>query len=603
LSEIVVELRHSQEMWMYGMARSSMSAGAAFFVLTLTLSAQSADVRGPMADVLRYTGLESPSAGDVARMAELWTRAQQPDIAREERRLAFRDLFVSYARLHGRDVSGRPEVLDGLTQFVMTTYEGGGRMNLRLPEPRGKPTGRYLHVERRGHGPTRLLLISDLGVDGRKLYDSFARRQDRAYAMEIVTLPYAGGARRLPWPETLDYSGRPWLNQVERELLALLDEPRMKGVMVIGTSGGGYFAARLALLRPKAVRSVVLVNALVSTSMRALDNPDAPASREQRLLRVKSTPPAPLLFPVAPLPPPDELRRLIADPASRHPTARNWMAFAVKDTTVSRAWTFEALADGFLIPSLEYGQELASTDLTEEMKTLAVPMLAIGSWHDEGSPARNVPTISQWEEMKLRYPTVPLTIAVFTDTRHYISADAPEAFDRALADFLAGRPVRVKTSDRLPRPNPRASVSQSVAGAEVTIAYGRPPVNGRVVWGALVPNGRVWSPGANEATTLTCDREISVEGRTLPAGTYTLFAIPGDAEWTLILNRVPRQSGAFDYNPAFDALRVPVKSVEAPHEEYLRYAIEPAGANGAVVTLTWEKRAVSFQLSALSFQP
>jgi pimeloyl-ACP methyl ester carboxylesterase len=586
-------------MWeAYGMVPRSIPAGAAFLMAALTLAAQPADVRGPMAEVLRYSGIESPAASDVDRMAALWSRAQQPDLAREERRLAFRDLFVLYARLQGRDVGGRPEVLDGLTQFVMNTYEAGGRMNLNLPAPRGKPAGRYLQVERRGHGPKRLLLISDMGVDGRQLYDSFARRQDRVYTMDIVTLPYAGEARPLPWPERLDYAGRPWLNQIERELLALVDAPRMTGITVVGTAGGGYFAARLALLRPKAVRSAVLVNALVSTSLRAPDNPDAPASREQRRMRLKATPPAPQLFPVAPLPAPDELRRLIADPASRHPTAQNWMAFAVKDTTVSRAWTFEALSKGFLIPSLEYGQELASTDLTEEMKTLAVPMLAMGSWHDEGSPAANAPTISQWEEIKLRYPQIPLRVAAFDDTRHYVSADAPDEFDAALADFLAGRPVHDKISWRQPRTSPRAAVRQAVGAAEIEIAYGRPAVNGRALWGAVVPNGRVWSPGANQATTVTCSREITVEGHALPAGTYTFFAIPGDVEWTLIFNRVPRQTGAFDYNPAFDALRVKVRPTDVPHEEYLRYAIQPAGTTGAVVTLTWENRAVSFQLPA-----
>ena len=585
------------------MGPRSIPAGAAFLMATLTLAAQPADVRVQMAEVLRYSGLERPAAGDVDRMAELWTRAQLPDLAREERRLAFRDLFVLYGRLHGRDLGGRPELLNGLTQFVMTIYEGGGRMNLQLPEPRGKAAGRYLHVERRGHGPKRLLLISDMGIDGRQLYDSFSRRQDREYTMDIVTLPYAGAARRLLWPERLDYAGRPWLNQIERELLALIDGPGMTGITVVGTSGGGYLAARLALLRPKVVGSAVLVSALVSTSLRAPDNPDAPASREQRLLRVKATPPAPQLFPVAPLPAPDELRRLLANPASKHPTAQNWMAFAVKDTSVSRAWTFEALSNGFLIPSLEYGQELASTDLTDEMKTLAVPMLAMGSWHDEGSPAANVPTISQWEEMKLRYPRIPLTVAAFADTRHYISADAPGEFDAALADFLGGRPVHDKTSWSQPRTNPRASTKQSVGAADIEIVYGRPAVNGRALWGALVTNGRVWSPGANEATTVTCSRAISVDGHRLPAGTYTFFAIPGDMEWTLIFNRVPRQTGAFDYNPAFDALRVSVRPTDVPHEEYLRYAIQPSAATSALVTLTWEKRAISFQLSALSSQP
>lgn len=576
----------------YGLIR----AGIALLLVAPGLYGQPQDVQRQMSGVLRYTGVANPAPDDVAQMAELWTRAQQSGLGREERRLAVRDMFVLYARLHGRDVSARPQALDGLSQFVMSTFEGGGRMDLTLPEPRGKPSGSYLHVETRGNGPTPLLLISDFGVDGGELYDSFARRQGSAYTMHIVTLPWAGTARPLPWPETLDYVGRPWLNEIEGELLALLDQPQMKGITVVGTSAGGYFAARLALLRPKQVANVVLVNALVNSPMRALTDPDAPAPLDQRLLRVRSVAPPPLLFPVAPAPPAEELRRLIADPNSRHPTARNWMAFAVKDTTVSRAWTFEALSSGFIVPSLEYTFELQSTDLTEQMKTLSVPMLAVGSWHDEGSPAQTTPNLSQWEEMKLLYPTIPLTVVAFDDTRAYISADAPEEFDRALADFLARRVVHGKTVYSLARTSPRASVMQSVAGTEISIAYSRPGVKERKVWGALVPNGRVWRAGANEATSFTFSRDVQIEGHALPAGTYTFFAIPGDAEWTLIFNRVPRQWGAFNYNPAFDALRFTATPVEGSHEEYLRYDIAPEGTNAARVTLSWEKRRVAFRI-------
>jgi hypothetical protein len=280
-------------------------AGIALLLVAPELFAQPEDMQRRLADVLRYTGVQSPDPGDVARMVELWTRAQQPGLAREERRLAFRDMLVLYARLHGRDFTARPQALDGLSQFGMTIFEGGGRMDLTLPEPRGKPAGNYLHVETRGNGPTPLLLLSDLGVDGGKLYDSFARRQASAYTMHIVTLPYAGAARRLPWPQKLDYAGRPWLNEIERELLALVDRPQMKGITVVGTSAGGYFAARLALLRPKQVRAVVLVHALVNSPMRSLTDPDAPAPVEQRLLRVKTAAPPRMLFPVAPVPPPE----------------------------------------------------------------------------------------------------------------------------------------------------------------------------------------------------------------------------------------------------------------------------------------------------------
>jgi len=542
--------------------------------------------------------VESPAPADVERLADLWTRAQQPGLAREERRLAFRDMYVLYSKLHGRDLTSRPQALDGLSQFVMTTFEGGGRMDLALPEPRGKPAGKYLHIDTRGSGPTPLLMISDLGVDGRKLYESFAQRQAGTYTMHIVTLPYAGAARALPWPERLDYASRPWLSQIERELLAIVDRPSMNGVRIVGTSGGGYFATRLALLRPKRVRAVVLVNALVSTSMRSADDADAPAPLAQRLARVKTVAPTPQLVPIAPLPPPDELRRLIADPASMHPTARNWMAFAVKDTAVSRAWTYDALSSGFFVPSLEYGWELTSTDLTADLKQLAVPTLAMGSWPDEGSTAQNAPNISQWEEMKLLYPTIPLTVTSFDDTRAYISADAPDAFDRALADFFAGRAVQGKSGYTLPRRSPRASVMEAVGGAEVRITYGRPAAKERPIWGALVPNGRVWRAGANEATTISISRDMTVEGHPLAAGNYTFFVIPNDTQWTAIFNRVPRQWGAFDYNPAFDALRVTVRPAESAHEEYLRYTVQPAGDDAAVVTLAWEKRAITFRIEA-----
>jgi hypothetical protein len=137
---------------------------------------------------------------------------------------------------------------------------------------------------------------------------------------------------------------------------------------------------------------------------------------------------------------------------------------------------------------------------------------------------------------------------------------------------------------------------QAVGGAEIKLAYGRPAVKGRKVWGELVPNGRVWRAGANEATTFTFNREVKIDGQALRSGTYTFFAIPGDAEWTLIFNRVPRQWGAFDYDPAFDAMRLTVKPTEAPHEEYLRYSLQTAASNAVVATLAWEKRAVTFRI-------
>ena len=158
--------------------------------------------------------------------------------------------------------------------------------------------------------------------------------------------------------------------------------------------------------------------------------------------------------------------------------------------------------------------------------------------------------------------------------------------------------ARGQTNLDLPEASQKAVTKQKLGITEITISYHRPLVNGRKVWGGLVPNARVWRAGANEATTFTFNREVRIEGRALPAGTYTFFAIPGEMEWTMILNRVPRQWGAVDYNPSFDALRFAVKPIETPFEEYLRYAIQPEGSSAAVVTLAWERRAVTFRIDA-----
>jgi pimeloyl-ACP methyl ester carboxylesterase len=417
------------------------SAFVSVVIVWIVLSAPVEAKNAGMAEALRYAGVEKASAADVSRMTELWTRAQKPELAGDERIAAFRDLYVFFAKLKGRDVSDRPQTMEGLARWVAGIFDGGGRMDLTPPTPRGKPSGTYVHVGRRGDGPIPLLLISDFGVDGAKLYDSFAQRQEHAYTMHIVTLPFAGAARRLPWPERIDYPARPWMSEIEKELLSIVDRAQMKGITVIGTSAGGYFAARLGLLRPKQVRAVVLVHALVSAPMRSTADPAAPVSLDERRARLHAAPPAPMFFPIAPMPDDKELRRLIADPASTHPSVRNWMAFAVKDAKISEAWTYEALSGGFFLPGAEYGLELQSTDLTPELEQLEIPILAMGSVHDKASPLQTTQTVTQWAEMKTRYPAIPLTVVTFEDARAYLSVECPAEFDRAVADFLAGRKV------------------------------------------------------------------------------------------------------------------------------------------------------------------
>jgi hypothetical protein len=154
-------------------------------------------------------------------------------------------------------------------------------------------------------------------------------------------------------------------------------------------------------------------------------------------------------------------------------------------------------------------------------------------------------------------------------------------------------PAVAQRGDDTKRLSKNGKVEGTIDSVNVTLEYGRPKVKDRVIWGGLVPFDKVWRTGADEATTFAISKDVNVEGKPLPAGTYSLFTIPGEAEWTIIFNKVAKQWGAFRYDKDQDALRVNVKPAEAEHVEEMTFQIE-----GNKVVLRWEKLSISFVISA-----
>ena len=121
--------------------------------------------------------------------------------------------------------------------------------------------------------------------------------------------------------------------------------------------------------------------------------------------------------------------------------------------------------------------------------------------------------------------------------------------------------------------------------ATITINYGSPSVNGREIWGALVPFDQVWRAGANDATTFETDKELNIEGAKLPAGKYSFFVIPNKKKCVIIFNKEAKQWGAYKYKEKEDQLRVTVKpKVAKVAVKKLVYSI-----NQKNVVLSWEK--------------
>ncbi len=149
----------------------------------------------------------------------------------------------------------------------------------------------------------------------------------------------------------------------------------------------------------------------------------------------------------------------------------------------------------------------------------------------------------------------------------------------------------------LPAPSPTATFSQKVGLTEVTINYSRPGIKGRTVFGDLVPYGKLWRTGANGATKLTFSDDVKISGKDIAAGTYALFTIPGEQEWTIILNKNFSQGGTGNYKESEDVLRIKVKSIKIPGTiETFSIGLEDVKPTSALIEILWESTIVQIPL-------
>jgi len=158
--------------------------------------------------------------------------------------------------------------------------------------------------------------------------------------------------------------------------------------------------------------------------------------------------------------------------------------------------------------------------------------------------------------------------------------------DSVLQAFAA----RERASGAIGTASPRDTVRASISGATLVVDYGRPAKRGRQVFGGVVPWNRVWRTGANLATHFTTDRTLKFGNAELPPGRYTLWTLPSETGWTLIVNNQTNQWGT-DHDPRYDRFRVPmlVTTLAQPVERFT-ILVEPAGgdATGGVMRLRWD---------------
>lgn len=164
--------------------------------------------------------------------------------------------------------------------------------------------------------------------------------------------------------------------------------------------------------------------------------------------------------------------------------------------------------------------------------------------------------------------------------------------------FAATLAAQSAPAVKFPQASPPASLKQQVGVTDIEITYSRPSMKGRTIFGGLVPYGEIWRTGANSAPKITFNTAVKFEGTEVPAGTYELFTIPGQNEWTVIIHQDKSQWGTYAYDAKNDVARVTVKPEANPRTvETFAIGFNDLTATSATLNLAWENVRVPVKLT------
>jgi hypothetical protein len=151
------------------------------------------------------------------------------------------------------------------------------------------------------------------------------------------------------------------------------------------------------------------------------------------------------------------------------------------------------------------------------------------------------------------------------------------------------------------RPSPLAIAAIRYKDAYLKITYSQPQKRGREIFGNLVPYGKVWRTGANEATEITTTKDITINNILLKAGTYSLFSIPDKEKWTIIINSEPGLWGSYNYNQKLDVFRfdVAVQRIDKPLYEIFTLQLNQQNSVAELLIL-WDDVKVSIPIKFLN---
>ena len=557
-------------------------------IIPTFVTAQNAekDAKSRLESLNYYLGLEKKiQKKELNDLAKSLVIAEDPTKSRNERREHWTKIHTAiFKAIEDPDSTFYNNFLKtGRYPFFATVFNhkipdyGTNPSSTTSPDSPGK-------VEHHGDGDETIIIIPPAGFDA-SIYSEFIEMNKHNYSIYTITLPGYGGVPPYAREERRQLAKMTWLNNIESGLTNLMARENIESTFLLGNGLGARILTHFAINNPNKVKGIIAINGTFNTNMPSTKNPGQSATASERKERMQT------LFPLAEL-----------------------IAFPVFQPHIMFQSPFSKDSEGIrniLIDNLEkldrqahaiYFEQLKAIDVSEEITKLKVPLLSIVPLHDELSPliVNSRRGVIAWQKLKHKNPESPIHLHLMPKTRNLVLMDKAREASDMIAKFILD-PMNFQLGEEAPASHavnrsPRSTISQTFSNTDVTVNYSRPAVNGREVFGKLVPYNKIWRAGSNEATEITFSRDTWLEGNLVKRGTYSLFIEPKERSWTIVLNRILGQWGAFNYDSTYDVLRFDVPVQETIHHEHLKYDFEELTNTSMNLTIAWSDKKVSVGL-------
>ncbi len=439
------------------------------------------------------------------------------------------------------------------------------------------PDNELGEIVKRGSGPVNLILIPPIGNTW-QIFEPFMQANKDVFTMYTFTYPGFGNAPSYLRPQR-DYIKRQWLSSVENALQKLVMKEKLDEVFFLGLESSVYTALKMAKHLPNKTKGVIAMNGYYPLESER-------STRELADVEDKAFPFFEVFTAYMPKPPTVQSGRYLSEDMGLHMKYLN-----------RKSWTVEMSYARIL-----YFNELKINDLAKIVERgFETPILSILSVYSPSAPNTGFrPHVSSWQKAANNLPKLSIQTVFIPNSGDATFLDQPEKTNKVISQFtsdpeafeppgLGGAGVVISS--------PPSKTSLMLGGTNIKLSYNRPAVKGREIFGDLVPYGKVWRAGANEATSISFDHPVLINGQPLAAGKYSLFVLPEKGKWTFIFNRIIHQWGAFNYDQGSDALRIEVDVSTADFSEYMKYEFDNLTWKSLNLTLSWADRQGSLTIT------